>query len=108
MKIVNCLAFDVSIFTDEGKRDFITYPASKHPVEITFDEYCIGFINDIQVKKEVEHKVLNLPAPEKDTVYLVSGAVARICSDRIDLVVPSGSDINNNKKVGYTYLKKFN
>lgn len=107
MKIVNCLPFDVAIFRDSTKAVTDVYPASEKPVDVVHEESCIGYINDIAVNSEYDHKVVNLPEKQKDTVYLVSGVVARLRKDRQDLVVPAGAEVNKNRTVAYTYFKKF-
>lgn len=107
MTIVNLLPFEVAIFTSERMDSFEIYPACDKPAEFISEEYCIGYINQFPVKKDTVKKVINLPDEVKDTVYLVPKNIALFCSDRKDLCVPSGSAINKNKRVCYTYLKKY-
>lgn len=48
-----------------------------------------GEINGIPVTENEYSEIEDLPAPQKDTIYLVSALVAGRCKDRKDVFIPN-------------------
>ena len=69
--------------------DMITYDISyqRKKMDAHDDENYVTM--DIPVNKVIYGNVENLPAPEKDTIYIVSRIVAEACPNRNDLYIPN-------------------
>lgn len=59
----------------------------------------IGEINGIPLTRTTYGDVINLPAPQENTIYIVSTLVAQACADRDDLFIPNEIVRDENGKV---------
>jgi len=96
--IVNLTPHPVTLVTANG--DEVVIQPEAAPVRIPAETKPAGEINNIPV---VEERLGNaddvLPAPQPNTVYIVSRPVAERASHRTDLVVPTNVERINGKPV---------
>ena len=93
-KFVNLTAHPVNIMLDGG--DKITFPASGTIARVGVDQVKVGDIDGIPVFRTVFSKdITDLPAPDDNTVFIVSTLVAQSAIGRDDLVVPANLGRND-------------
>jgi hypothetical protein len=85
----NLTAHPVTIL---GERDSVVLPGSSSPPRITdqivrSSSVAVGQL-DIPVREITAGRVLGLPEPHDDVLYVVPRIIAAACPDRRDLVVP--------------------
>lgn len=105
MEIKNCSTLAVRIYDEDGnfitkiKRD-LTFP---FPDCITTTVF-LGEINDIPIY-EIQRKVINLPEPHADTIFVVYPRVQEAVPERKDVFQPGELVFNVNGHVmGYSGL----
>lgn len=83
-KIINCTPHAITI------TDGPTFPPSGVVARVTTQQVDAGTINNISVKTQTFGKIVGLPAPQPDTVFIVSGIVltAAKAAGRDDVVAP--------------------
>lgn len=59
----------------------------------------VGRLAGISIKKQKFGKVVDLPDPQENTIYIVSRLVADACRDRNDLLIPGPVLRDENGKV---------
>lgn len=97
-RIVNLTPHPVTLVTANG--DEVVIPPEETPVRIPAETKPAGEINGIPVVEERLGDADDvLPAPQPDTVYVVSRPVAERASHRTDLVVPTDVERVNGKPV---------
>lgn len=84
MKIVNLTPHDINIITEGG---IITFPASGSIARVATMRETVREINGVPVNRTVFGEVVGLPAPEDDTMYIVSLATAKAAPERDDLLI---------------------
>lgn len=98
MRIVNLTPHPVTLVTANG--DEVVIQPEETPVRIPAETKPAGEINGIPLVEETLGNADNvLPAPQPDTVYVVSRPVAERASHRDDLVVPTDVERVNGKPV---------
>ena len=86
-KIINLTPHNVDIVKNNG--DVITFSASGTVARCTQTTTQIGCVNGIPLTQTSFGDVVDLPLPQKDTIFIVSRLVINACPDRDDLVVPN-------------------
>ena len=87
-KIINLTAHDVNIVCDNG--DVITFSPSGTVARCTQKTVVIGAVNGIPLTQTSFGVVVDLPQPQKDTIFIVSRLVLTACKGvRDDLIVPN-------------------
>lgn len=84
MKIVNLTPHDIVI------TDGPTFPPSGIVARVSVQQVDDGNINGVPVKKQTFGDIVGLPAPQQDTVFVVSAMVlnAAKAQGRTDVVAP--------------------
>ena len=98
MKIVNCTPHAVT-FVDGAGEILRTIPASGIVPRVSTAVSAVGDIDGIPDEITEYGDVESLPAPEPDTVYIVSALVATAASGRDDLRVPGRQVRDENGRV---------
>lgn len=88
MIIVNLTPHPVSVRRADGT--FLSLPKCDNPARCSVTFQDVTTADDIPVKRQVFGAVQNLPAPQNDTLFLVSLVVAQ-ASKRSDLVSPGAA-----------------
>lgn len=111
MKIVNLTPHDVNIYRDSdldeyrrvrfGCRPYCVIPPATQPTaRIITQERPVDSLSvdgmEIPLNEKVMSHIQNLPAPAKDTYYIVSTIVATYAPHRADLLVPTGNVRSRN------------
>ena len=86
-KIINLTPHSVNIVCDNG--NVITYNPSGTVARCSQNTIKIGDVNGIPLTQTSFGDVVDLPLPQKDTIFIVSRLVINACPDRDDLVVPN-------------------
>lgn len=60
----------------------------------------IDDVNGIPLLTRADNKVIDLPEPRKDTMYIVSNVILNYCPDRMDLVSPAWQVKVNGRTIG--------
>ena len=92
MKIVNCTAHPCTI-------GGVTYMPSGSPARVSVVSKKVREIDGIPVYREEIDHAFNVPAPEDDTVFIVSRLVCEAEWERDDLVFPTQLRRNNQGQV---------
>ena len=101
MKVINCCDHDVSICNRGG--DIIkTYEPSGNWARVSH-VITIKHIDGVPTKVRKDKKIVGLPEPGEDTMYIVSNILMNACPDRKDLL-SCGSKVCNRygKPIGWT------
>lgn len=85
MNIQNCTPHAVDLVLPTATR---TFPPSAAVARVEEQLTQIAVIDDISVEHMTRSKVVNLPPPAPDTIYIVSRVVAEAAPEREDLVSP--------------------
>ena len=86
--IINLTAHDVNIVCDNG--DVMTFKPSGTVARCSQKTVTIGAVNGIPLTHTSFGDVVDLPQPQKDTIFIVSRLVLTACKGiRDDLVVPN-------------------
>lgn len=99
MKVINLTPHDVDI-CDEYGYVIKTYKASGMIARISHGWSNIDYIDGVPVVVRKNEQIVNLPAPQKDTIYIVSNIVFDYCTDRMDLYAPVKQVKINGRIVG--------
>lgn len=88
-KIINCTPHDVSVKLENG--EIITYkPSGSIARVVNTEEYINEDINGIPLIKSVTSEPFGVPAPQKDTLYIVATMVLESPTNtRYDLIAPN-------------------
>jgi len=86
MQIVNLTPHAITVEKGDGTR--LNIPPTPPSVRIQQENVVTHAIDDIPVSMVQYGAVEHLPAPQPDTLYVVSAMVAQQCRDRADVVAP--------------------
>jgi hypothetical protein len=86
MNIINLTPHAIVIVKDDGSR--LTLPPTSPTARIQQHNAVYQFVDDIPVSQVVYGEVEHLPAPQPDTIYIVSAMVAQQCRERTDVMAP--------------------
>lgn len=87
-KILNLTPHAIN-FVDSDGTVILTVEPTAVPARVACKTVTKGKINGIPVTENEYSEIENLPAPQKDTIYLVSALVAGRCKDRTDVFIPN-------------------
>lgn len=92
MKIINLTPHDIVI------TDGPTFPPSGIVARVSVQQVDVGDINGIPVKAQTFGDIVDLPAPQDGTVFIVSAIVlaAAKAAGRTDVVAPDTSNAVRN------------
>ena len=99
MKVINLTPHRVSICDEYGKITKI-YERSGNVARVAHNWEVIDIIDDVPLVVRQNERVIGLPEPQEDTVYIVSNIILSYCADRMDLVAPVKQVKINNSVVG--------
>jgi len=85
MNIQNCTPHAIHLILAEASH---TFPPSDFVARVEEQLTPFSTVNDIPVEHMTRSKVVNLPPPAPDTIYIVSRVVAEAAPERTDLVSP--------------------
>lgn len=88
MNIVNLTPHAIKFIIETGTT---TIQPSGIVARLSTKTVVTGEINGIPVTETVFGDIENLPAPETDTIYIVSSLIAGRCKDRNDIFIPNES-----------------
>lgn len=88
MNIINLTPHAINFITEAGTT---TIQPSGTIARLSTKTVVTGEINGIPVTETVFGDIENLPAPETDTIYIVSSLIAGRCKDRNDIFIPNES-----------------
>lgn len=88
MNIINLTPHAINFITEVGTT--IIQPSGTI-ARLSTKTVVTGEINGIPVTETVFGDIENLPAPETDTIYIVSSLIAGRCKDRNDIFIPNES-----------------
>lgn len=86
-KIVNLTPHAIHITNEAGEIRTIEPSGVVARVSVTSKKF--GVFDGVDIYKNEYGEVENLPAPDCNTMYIVSSLVASACKHRYDLVVPN-------------------
>ena len=91
-KIINLTPHDITI------TDGPTFPPSGTVARVSVQQVDDGDINGVPVKKQTFGDIVDLPAPQKDTIFIVSALVlnAAKAQGRTDVVAPDTANAVRN------------
>jgi len=91
-KIINCTPHSITI------TDGPTFEPSGQVARVSTQQVDAGNIAGIPVKKQMFGDIVDLPAPQNDTVYVVSAIVLSAAKEqgRTDVVAPDTSNAVRN------------
>lgn len=98
MKIVNLTPHRIDFVTADGS-PLMSVEPSGTIARVSVKTETIGEIAGIPVTKSVYSDVVDLPAPQEETVYVVSSLVAQRCVDRDDVFIPNESVRDSEGKI---------
>ena len=99
MKIVNLTAHNVDI-CDEYGRVIKTYKPSGIVVRNAWFPEQVDIVDGVSLMVRKNERIVNLPEPQDDTMYIVSDIVRTACADRYDLISPAQQVKINGRVVG--------
>lgn len=99
MKVINVTPHNVDI-CDENGNVIKTYEASGMVARVAHGWETIEYIDGIPMVTRVNARVVNLPEPQEDTLYIVSNIILDYCYDRMDLIAPCQQVKVNGRVVG--------
>ena len=99
MKVVNLTAHDVNI-CDKYGNVYLTYKPSGMEARIRHNWDTIDYMHGVPIVVRQNERVVDLPEPQEDTVYIVSNIVLEWCYDRLDLIAPVQQVKINGRVVG--------
>ena len=98
MKIVNLTDHDVNVYDNETL--IKTYRPSGLNARVSYSWDQIDCVDGIPIEVESNTKVVELPEPIEDVMFIVSTYVFNSCPDRTDLLVPAHQIKINGRVVG--------
>ena len=102
MKVINCCNHDVAI-CDEHGNIIKVYKPSGNWARVRHDVRIIDYIDGVPVKVRENNRVIGLPKPEEDTMYIVSDIMLKACYYRKDLLACGGKYYNDDGSIrGWT------
>ena len=88
-KIVNLTSHEVHLHRGDH---MITIEPSEIEARVTFHDRPIGYVEHqgkrVPISRLVIDEIVDLPDPEKNTWFIVSGIVQKAAPDRKDLLIP--------------------
>ena len=89
MKLRNLTPHEIVVYSQDRTTVLFTVPSEGIFLRVSTDQKTVGDINGIPVQKVEYGEVKDLPAPEEDTVFIVSQMVlSALNGTRSDLVAP--------------------
>lgn len=89
MKLRNLTPHEIVVYSQDRTTVLFTVPSEGIFLRVPTDQKTIGEINGIPVQKVEYGEVKDLPAPEEDTVFIVSQMVlSALHGTRTDMVCP--------------------
>ena len=85
-KIVNLTPHALNLY--KGDKLVETIPPAGKVARVKLERVVIGDVNGFPITKTNAVSVENVPDPEPDTIYVVSGFVLSVLTDRPDVVAP--------------------
>lgn len=89
-KIINLTPHVIAIVDSDGK-EIRTFEPSGMLARVSVKIEKIGEIDGISITQSKFSDIEGLPAPSKDTYYIVSSLVASRCPERNDVFIPNES-----------------
>lgn len=99
MKVINLTPHNVDICDSEG-RVVKTYRASGMVARVAHGWDTIDYVDGVPLVVRQNEKVVGLPNPQEDTMYIVSNIILSYCADRMDLIAPVQQVKINGRVVG--------
>ncbi len=99
MKVINLTPHDVNICDDYG-HIIKTYKTSGIIARVANGFETIDYVDGTPIVCRTNERIVNLPEPEEDTVYIVSNVILDYCLDRMDLLAPVQQVRINGQVVG--------
>ena len=99
MKVINLTPHNVDICDNDG-HVIKTYRASGMVARVAHGWETIDYVDGIPLVVRQNERVVNLPEPQDDTVYIVSNIILDYCYDRLDLIAPVKQVKVNGRVVG--------
>ena len=89
-KLVNLTPHEIRVFDEAG--NIITIPPSGRVARVKTEQKVIGKVASIPIVKTTFGEVEGLPAPQPNTIFIVSSLVAQaVANERDDVVAPDTS-----------------
>jgi hypothetical protein len=97
-KLLNLTGHSVNVFL--GGSEYLRIPPESKKCRIKIQRKVVGSVCGVPIRRRVVEAIDNLPAPMKDTVYIVPTIVLeQVRSERDDIVSPdSGFNAMKNKE----------
>lgn len=89
MKIINLTPHSITFFNEDGTQILVVEPSGE-VARVSVKTEQIGEFAGIPITQSVYSDIVDLPEPEKDTVYIVSSVVAQR-TNRKDVFIPNES-----------------
>lgn len=99
MTVINLTPHDVDI-CDYNGNIIKTYKASGIVARNARYTECVGNIDGVPLMASRNERMVNLPEPQEDTMYIVSDVVRHVCADRMDIMSPAEKVRINGRVVG--------
>lgn len=74
-KFVNLTPHEVNVYSQDGKKLILSIPPSGKVARVSVTYKTVKNINGIPVNRVEYGEIVDLPEPEKDTIYIVSVVV---------------------------------
>ena len=98
MKIMNLTPHRIDFVTADGS-PLMSIEPSGIIARVSVKTETIGEVAGIPVTKSVYSDVVDLPAPQDGTIYVVSSLVAQRCVGRNDIFIPNESVRDSEGKI---------
>lgn len=99
MKVINLTPHNVDI-CDEYGRIVRTYYANGKVARVNNGYEYVDYVCGVPLVVRGDEKVIDLPEPQEDTLYIVSNIILSYCPDRMDLIAPVMQVKHNGRVVG--------
>lgn len=97
VKIMNLTGHRIDILDKNGKLRI--FPPSGIVARAELKNMPLMLVNGIQVNAPTWSEITGLPAPQKDTIYVVSRMVKNLIPGRYDVVCPGERVLSAHKEV---------
>lgn len=88
MKVINLTAHDVNICDYYGNLIKV-YKPSGLVARVNYGWNRTDYVDDVPIVTQKDTKIMELPEPMEDVMFIVSSYVFDYCSERLDLLAPA-------------------